>query len=46
MIRTSSTERTSSRATMTHNKAMVRSHTANPVRPVVLLKATVVLVQP
>jgi hypothetical protein len=44
-IRTSSTDRTNSRAIRTHTMAMVRSHTVNPVRLVVLPKATVALVQ-
>jgi hypothetical protein len=46
MIPTNSMERISNRATTTHNRAMVRQHTANPVHPVVQLKATVDLVRP
>jgi hypothetical protein len=46
MIPTNNMERISNRAIMTHNKAMVRQHMANPVRPAVQLKATVDLVRP
>jgi hypothetical protein len=41
MTRTSSTERTSNKATTTPSKAMVHQHTVNLVRPAVLLRAIV-----